>query len=312
MKKKTMYDNTYAENKVLTIDLTKDRSANFLSDYHHLFQLIINQIGFVANGIGHSQNAEDDSKDHVLVYCLEGKGNCTFDNKTYKVKANQYFILPAMTVNRRYWADPVQPWTIYWINFQGHKIDQFNELLQLDIYSGPVSIPFNEKGIEIWHSIYDILKQGTNLGNLCNSNFRLYNFLATFLFPEDKKIKSEANDRNLANHTIKQMLNSLSKKIFVGDMAKQQNLSVSRFSKLFKQATGMAPNEYFIYLRMQKACELLDDEETRIKEVAINLGYNDPLYFSKLFKRHIGLSPENYRLAAKLGSIADDSLKSTG
>ena len=33
----------------------------------------------------------------------------------------------------------------------------------------------------------------------------------------------------------------------------------------------------------------------RIKEVALRLGYTDPLYFSRIFKKIVGTSPEAYR-----------------
>jgi len=75
--------------------------------------------------------------------------------------------------------------------------------------------------------------------------------------------------------------------------------SSSHFSIVFRKATGMPPIDYFINLKMQKACQLLDMDESRIKEVAHNLGYEDQYYFSRLFKKYMGISPEQYRTSVK-------------
>jgi AraC-like DNA-binding protein len=78
-------------------------------------------------------------------------------------------------------------------------------------------------------------------------------------------------------------------------MAKKINLSASHFSSLFRKATGMSPLDYFIHLKLQKACLLLYSTETKVKKVAGAIGYDDPYYFSRLFKKHMKLSPEQYR-----------------
>jgi AraC-like DNA-binding protein len=49
---------------------------------------------------------------------------------------------------------------------------------------------------------------------------------------------------------------------------------------LFKRLTGHAPIDFFIHLRMHRACVLLDSTWLRVKEVAAALGYDDPFYFS--------------------------------
>jgi AraC-like DNA-binding protein len=61
----------------------------------------------------------------------------------------------------------------------------------------------------------------------------------------------------------------------------------------------MPPIDYFIHLKMQRACYLIKAENTKIKIVARELGYEDQFYFSRLFKSHIGVSPNEYRLSTK-------------
>jgi transcriptional regulator GlxA family with amidase domain len=78
-------------------------------------------------------------------------------------------------------------------------------------------------------------------------------------------------------------------------LSKKYNYSVSRFSNLFKQKTGYAPIDYFLQMKMQKACQLLDFSDRSIKDIAFTMGFDDPYYFSKRFRKIIGLSPKKYR-----------------
>jgi AraC family transcriptional regulator of arabinose operon len=77
------------------------------------------------------------------------------------------------------------------------------------------------------------------------------------------------------------------------------NLSESHFRTLFKYKTGYAPMDYFIRIRIHKACQLLDTTDLSVKEIARLTGYEDALYFSRAFKVVVELSPTQYRLQHK-------------
>lgn len=50
-----------------------------------------------------------------------------------------------------------------------------------------------------------------------------------------------------------------------------------------------------VTFRMNKARELLKDEDRSCKEVGMAVGYMDYVQFSKIFKKYVGTSPEIYR-----------------
>ena len=56
---------------------------------------------------------------------------------------------------------------------------------------------------------------------------------------------------------------------------------------------------YFIHLKIRKACELLDQTELTVQEIAVAIGYDDPYYFSRIFKKIQGVSPSAYRQSVK-------------
>jgi AraC-like DNA-binding protein len=57
--------------------------------------------------------------------------------------------------------------------------------------------------------------------------------------------------------------------------------------------------DYFTRLRLHQACQLLDNSDLSVKEVATALGYDDPFYFSRIFKALNEISPTEYRLLHK-------------
>jgi transcriptional regulator GlxA family with amidase domain len=91
------------------------------------------------------------------------------------------------------------------------------------------------------------------------------------------------------------MRQSLSQPVQIPTLARMASLSPSHFFALFKRQTGFAPMDYFIRLRMQRACDLLDATTLSVKEIAGKLGYEDPFYFSRVFKCMTGMAPSEYR-----------------
>lgn len=109
--------------------------------------------------------------------------------------------------------------------------------------------------------------------------------------------------------SIAYMMRHLDESLQVATLAARANISPSHFFALFKRRVGCAPIDYFIRLRMQHACRLLDETMLNVKEVAATLGYDDPFYFSRIFKSVNRVAPSEYRL---LKNGAKEAIKSCG
>ena len=99
--------------------------------------------------------------------------------------------------------------------------------------------------------------------------------------------------------SVAYMTQHLDKPLQVATLAAQANISPSHFFALFKRRIGSAPMDYFTRLRMQRACRLLERTSLSVKEVASELGYDDPFYFSRVFKSVNQMAPSDYRAAQK-------------
>lgn len=91
------------------------------------------------------------------------------------------------------------------------------------------------------------------------------------------------------------MKNNLPQKLSLEDIAGHVGYSPSHFGQVFLKKTGQTPLNYFNQLKIQKACQLLDFSELKIKEIAEELGFYDQYHFSKVFFKQIGEPPTQYK-----------------
>ncbi len=77
--------------------------------------------------------------------------------------------------------------------------------------------------------------------------------------------------------------------------AEKYFLSIEYLTKLFRNKYGFTIYEYVLKLRMERAKELLEDENNKIIDIAGRLGYADNHYFSKAFRTYYNISPSQYR-----------------
>lgn len=84
------------------------------------------------------------------------------------------------------------------------------------------------------------------------------------------------------------------------DAAVLVNLSPSYLSRIFKEHCGTGFLDYLTKIRMEKACELLNDIQYRSYDIAYYIGYDNPKNFSRAFKAYFGKTPMEYRNSRQL------------
>ncbi|MFF2885524.1 helix-turn-helix domain-containing protein [Paenibacillus sp. NPDC057967] len=87
---------------------------------------------------------------------------------------------------------------------------------------------------------------------------------------------------------------NFTKQLTLDHLAGLTGLSPSYFSSAFKQQYIQSPMEFVTQLRIQKAKQLLQQEDARLKPIAEAVGYSDEFYFSRVFKKVEGISPTMY------------------
>lgn len=259
-----------------------------------LRSLFTTHIGYFPKAEYHYRERNEGISEYVLIYCIEGEGWYEIEDERFEVRPNEFFILPAESPHR-YSADIESPWSIYWVHFTGTQapgfIHSFNS--QHKTIHEKVS-PLSER-IELIEEIYKTLERGYSTDNIGYANCCLWHLLGSFCYqPAFESKKSGIADDTIEN-SIQLMKNNVDQNLKLKELAEHASFSVSHYSTLFKKKTGFAPIEYFIHLKIQKACQFLDLTSLNVYEIAEALGYSDPHYFSRLFQNIMGVSPTAFR-----------------
>lgn len=259
-----------------------------------LKHLHICSIGYYPKAKDHYTYRKKGLPENFLFYCVDGHGWYKVDNQRYEVGPNEFFILPQHT-EHSYGSDEEHPWTIYWIHFGGESLADFNKLQTVQKHFKPDYIKNNGDILPVFFRIYKTLELGYSIDNLLFANMCLSHFITLFIY-NTRHYAATANDKiDCVDSAILFMQEHINENISLNALSSQYHYSVSRFSNLFKQKTGYAPIDYFLQMKMQKACQELNFTNESIKTIAFNMGFDDPYYFSKRFRTILGISPKKYR-----------------
>ncbi len=232
---------------------------------------------------------------YVLIYCLTGKGVCETAHGNFQLHSNQFILLPP---NRgySYRADKEHPWEVYCLHFNGNMIKELDTTFGLNKFTSPTNLIFDGQIIDSWTEIFSSLSNGLTDENIAYANLCLYRFISFFLFPsQQQKTVQEVEKEDQLDQSISFMKANVHKRLCVDEIAEAFRYSPSHYSVLFKQKTGLSPIEYFIRIKIQRASELLTNSNLIVKEIAGEVGYDDPFYFTRIFKKVTGKTPREYK-----------------
>ena len=260
--------------------------------------LYLTDIGYYPRATYHNINRQKAIDQYVLIYCVDGSGWYRIDGKEYKVRKNQFFILPAGKPHT-YGADEGNEWTIYWIHFRGCLASIYAQNAQKPQEINISTTSRVSERHNIFEEIFHTLEQGQDVENLRYSSSLLHHYLASmrYLVQYRQAVKKE-DTSNVVDAAIHYMRENIENRISIQDVIKYIGYSSSRFSTLFKQQTGKTPLNYFNQLKIQRSCSLLKNTDMKINQICYKIGIDDSLYFSRLFSKIMGMSPRDYREAA--------------
>jgi AraC-like DNA-binding protein len=245
--------------------------------------------GFYPQASGHRMRRSRHTN-NLLAYCADGRGQLTTDAGQWPVTAGDLLVLPAGTAHS-YAAAADQPWSLYWVHYEGTLSNEYTRFLNLSQPLAPIGI--QSRLIADFEALFALRSAGFAEREYIHAACQLKAMLTNIA----RLIATRGRGTRIDLDRIQQLMHlRIDRELDLEDLAQVANLSKFHFIRKFKQLTGHAPIQHFIHLKMQHACQLLDTTQEPVKRIANRVGYEDPHYFSRLFKRVIGVSPQQYRL----------------
>lgn len=263
-----------------------------------LSYLLPTDIGFYPKATGHFMERASGVDQSILIYCIKGRGWCAAGENRYEIHPGELVVIPAGTPHS-YGADEERPWTIYWIHIKGDC--NLPLLAELGIAKGKPVLWLGEEPelLALFEELLDVMEHGYADSRLLYACQILSHLVGLMIWAGHRSTGGVPDAMQKVAQSIAYMKQHLDQPTTVATFAAMANLSESHYRSLFKHQTGYAPMDYFIRLRIHKACQLLDTTSLSVKEIARLTGFQDAFYFSRAFKTVVELSPLKYRLQHK-------------
>lgn len=245
----------------------------------------------------------------VLAYLPCGGGEIYFreTDSHYRITDGDAILSPGGMVRKNYFWPNSGELIIYWIHLRYEIDSSFNFLSFFEfpkVFTGKVAESLGKILKELIQSASSTPAPPQPVSTVIHNKALGIELLALML--KECRLRKDAIClyKQYREHAdiIDYVESHLQNKIGVADLARRSSLSVSRFHRVFKAATGRAPGEYIIERRVRKAQILMATTYLSLTEIAEQTGFPNVYYFSRIFKQYSGLTPAAHRrlLADKL------------
>lgn len=238
-------------------------------------------------------------RDHDLIhFVFRGRGNVTTAGRRFEVFAGQLFYLRRGAVSY-YEANDEDPWYYAWIGFDGpwggailaeSGLNEDNPVAQIP--DMPRCYALCEAMLKAFLSSDDYLA----MTGLC---YQLMDDLRQLTFPPQKQSVLPEIHRETADSWLNAVISKVEagyrSDLSVQALADEVGVSRTHLTEEFKKVTGRSVKRYITELRMERAKMHMIRTKRSIKDIALDCGYSDPLFFSRMFKKYYGMSPQEYR-----------------
>lgn len=222
----------------------------------------------------------DCRRSHGFIIKLHGCTEYCSGNETWLLSAGQVLYV---SQGASYFIREVEPGYSYVVNFSCTEHPQ-TPIEKLHFPQGFDITPIAEKIVSSWQKrdgAYSALSS-------------LYALLAKTVFTEESYVSTR--EKRLLAPVLEYLQAHISDpELPIGQLSELAGVSDVYLRRLFKKQFDASPATYVIRERMHLAKSLLENEGFSVAQIALQVGYRDPLYFSRLFKKQTGLSPSEYR-----------------
>ena len=248
-------------------------------------------------------------------FVLSGKGMHVINQQAFPIQEGEMFLLNAQVPHEFISADG-QPLTVRNCLFHPSAIgepamekESFVQQLYGSIFAQPAGQDGNNGYLRLTGSylhdiavVFDDIKKEyqqqtvgfthivrSDLSRMLVQMVRQYNL-------ENQQVDSRTvQKQQVVNQSIAYMKDHYAESISCEMLSSQSYLSTSYFNRIFREVTGSTVIKMLQKVRMEAACDLLENTEDTINEVAANVGYSDMKCFYKIFHKQNGCTPKEYR-----------------
>lgn len=231
--------------------------------------------------------------DYQLLYIAAGKGHFFFQDKEKIIEAG-HMILYRPKEMQKYVYYGTEQTEVYWVHFTGSDVK--NILKEYHLFENGQIIPTGN--FPEYHEIFRKMIQELQLAKPHYEEYlsillhELFLLISRYTPKENSQSRILQKEMESATHFFNE---HFAEEISIENYSEAKHMSTCWFIRNFKRYNGVTPMQYILNLRITNAKTLLKTTTYPVSEIAVIVGYENPLYFSRLFKKQTGLSPSEFR-----------------
>ena len=258
-----------------------------------------------AGGLSHLLGQAYKTEGGIFALCSKGYLKTIINHTEYRIGANELIAVPPETFVQLLTAsDDVEIHAVMFsqqlIQHAGmgkNMMDKFHIIGKHYVFS--LSEVVSQLYLEMFTFLSHLHKEvGEKL-----SEAVLQSFLSLMLQgiselgPEQTKLKETPGSRHFHQYRIfvRMVHEEYAREHQVAYYAKKMNMQPSALCRLVKKESGHTAMEIINRTLIMDAKTQLRTENTPVKDIALNLGFNNAAFFNKFFKRHAGVTPQMFR-----------------
>ena len=229
-----------------------------------------------------------------LVVTLEGEGAFRYGDTVYPLTPGKGFMCMLGDPHSAYFypGHARKPWIFLWMDFSGETAVRMVEELS-SLYGHVFDLPL-DSGLIRYLKSFRNQRRSIRFVSPTEGARIVCDVLA--LLGENLERKDiDSPGSRLVQAAQAAISKNLDRTWNLSDIAARLKVSREHLTRIFRDRTGMTPQEFAAEERMQFAVRLLRDSFQSCEEIAEQTGYSSAVSFNRAFRRRFGYSPMQYR-----------------
>ena len=250
----------------------------------------VNCVGEIYLSKGFRTYTPHGRNDYYLMYMTEGEMPIELNGENTVIRAGGVVCIRPHTPYSYGKAEHDRPIRYYWMHFTGNDCERI--LSECGFCAGRVSEL--DKSQEAAYYFEDIFSEFRK--RRPSFDFSVTLKAQYLLLHIGRALNTETSaDASPVERSLKFIHTNIKRSFSVKELAEMEFLSPSRYREVFREATGLSPLEYILRQRIHLACELIEQGDLSLAQVAELCGFSDRLYFQRVFKKRMNVTPGEYR-----------------
>ena len=232
--------------------------------------------------------------EYQIIYISNGKGILEVkDAEPIMIEGGTIFLLFPNIWHR---FEPLLEtgWEEFWVGFNGHYVEY---LMRQDCFNpqNPVlKVGFDNEILNIFIRLIDTSKHESMVFSQMASCFviQLLGLVNASALMVDK---TKSRQEQIIQAIRFKIQGNWDKNLDFEDIASENNITYDWFRKAFKNILGIAPGQYLLNIKIEKAAQMLRETNLTLSEIAAKTGFENEFYFSRMFKNKMNCTASSYR-----------------